>query len=62
MGVSAEQHIISALPDVQVKRLNREDDFLVIGCDGIWDMLSSQECVDFVYHRMGNMPLEEIAR
>jgi serine/threonine protein phosphatase PrpC len=44
----AESQIITAFPDVKVEKITNESDFLIIGCDGIWDCLSSQEAVDFV--------------
>ncbi|KAK7913378.1 hypothetical protein WMY93_013589 [Mugilogobius chulae] len=47
-----EEQMISAMPDVKVLTLNEEHDFMVIACDGIWNVLSSQEVVDFVSERM----------
>ncbi|XP_063048128.1 protein phosphatase 1G isoform X2 [Engraulis encrasicolus] len=48
----AEEQMISAMPDVKVLTLNEEHDFMVIACDGIWNVLSSQEVVDFVSERI----------
>ena len=28
--------------------LAAEDDFLVLACDGVWDVMSDQEVVDFI--------------
>ncbi|XP_067278711.1 protein phosphatase 1G [Pseudorasbora parva] len=47
-----EEQMISALPDVKVLTLNEDHDFMVIACDGIWNVMSSQEVVDFVNERL----------
>lgn len=47
-----EDQMISAMPDVKILTLNEEHDFMVIACDGIWNVLSSQEVVDFVSERI----------
>ncbi|XP_048865015.1 protein phosphatase 1G isoform X2 [Brienomyrus brachyistius] len=50
--LSPEDQMISAKPDVKVLALNEEHDFMVIACDGIWNVMSSQEVVDFVSERI----------
>ncbi|KAI2657549.1 Protein phosphatase 1G [Labeo rohita] len=60
-----EEQMISALPDVKVLTLNEDHDFMVIACDGIWNVMSSQEVVDFVSERLKteagkNKPLSAI--
>ncbi|KAM3932674.1 protein phosphatase 1G isoform 2-T2 [Leptodactylus fuscus] len=47
-----EEQMISALPDIKVLTLNEEHDFMVIACDGIWNVMSSQEVVDFIHERI----------
>ncbi|KAG7236018.1 hypothetical protein INR49_001416 [Caranx melampygus] len=47
-----EEQMISAMPDVKVLTLNEDHDFMVIACDGIWNVLSSQEVVDFISERI----------
>ncbi|KAG8536741.1 hypothetical protein GDO81_025765, partial [Engystomops pustulosus] len=50
-----EEQMISALPDIKVLTLNEEHEFMVIACDGIWNVMSSQEVVDFIQERI-NQP------
>ncbi|VDD82188.1 unnamed protein product [Mesocestoides corti] len=45
--------MITALPDVTRSELMPgADEFLVIACDGIWNSMTSQAVVDFVYDRL----------
>ncbi|GAB1601087.1 probable protein phosphatase 2C 58 isoform X1 [Argonauta hians] len=48
----AEQQMITALPDLQTWTLTKDDEFLVLACDGIWNFMSSQEVVDYVRERL----------
>ncbi|KAF9646036.1 PP2C-domain-containing protein [Thelephora ganbajun] len=47
-NVSAEDQIITANPEIIEHKITKEDEFLIIACDGIWDCLTSQQCVDVV--------------
>lgn len=51
-ALAPEEQMISAMPDVKVLTLNEDHDFMVIACDGIWNVLSSQEVVDFISERI----------
>lgn len=48
-----EAQIITAEPDVSVVTLRPGDEFFVLACDGIWDCMTNQQCVDFVRARLG---------
>jgi serine/threonine protein phosphatase PrpC len=55
------QQAVTAVPDVACVDLQPEHNFLVIASDGIFDVLSSQEVVEFVYDNLirgGNTALE----
>lgn len=46
------QQAVTAVPDVACVDLQPEHNFLVIASDGIFDVLSSQEVVEFVYDNL----------
>jgi len=46
--ISAEEQIVSCEPDINVCKRRGTDDFLVVACDGVWDVLSSQQVVTHV--------------
>jgi protein phosphatase 1G len=62
-GLSAQEQMITALPDVRTLMIDpAEDEFMVLACDGIWNFMSSQEVVDFVRLRIeeGQTKLSQI--
>ncbi|KAF6255979.1 protein phosphatase 2C [Scenedesmus sp. NREL 46B-D3] len=48
----AKDQIITAQPDVRRISLKPEDTFFVLACDGVWDVMSNQECVDFIAKKL----------
>ncbi|XP_072170753.1 probable protein phosphatase 2C T23F11.1 [Diadema setosum] len=56
-----EEQIVTAVPDVTETDISAESEFMVLACDGIWDVLTNQEVVDFVRTRIaGKMDPEKI--
>ncbi|VDM41548.1 unnamed protein product [Toxocara canis] len=47
-----EEQIVTAYPDVTVRDLTYDHEFIVLACDGIWDVMSNQEVVDFCRDRL----------
>mmetsp|Transcript_472 Transcript_472/g.847 ORF Transcript_472/g.847 Transcript_472/m.847 type:complete len:98 (-) Transcript_472:67-360(-) len=46
---------VSAKPEVKRVELTAADEFVIIGCDGLWDCLSNQEVVGMVRHLLGQI-------
>jgi serine/threonine protein phosphatase PrpC len=44
-GLTAEQHCITANPDVFEYDFTAESDFILMGCDGVWETKSNEEMV-----------------
>jgi len=40
--------------------IGEEDEFIVLGCDGIWDCLTNEECAKYVYDRIDSKHPHEI--
>ena len=47
-----KDQIITAQPDIRKFKLTSEDRFFVLACDGVWDVMSNQDAVDFVSQRL----------
>lgn len=50
--IPPEKQRITAFPDVRVTPICKDDEFVIIACDGIWDCKTNQEAVDFVRARL----------
>jgi protein phosphatase 1G len=48
---SPEDQMITAFPDITESSL-KDIDFIILGCDGIWDCKSNQEAVDYVAKKL----------
>lgn len=47
-----DQQIVSPFPEIERIELTDDVDFILLACDGIWDVLTSEEVVDFVISRL----------
>jgi protein phosphatase 2C family protein 2/3 len=43
---------LSSEPELMTTKLTKEDEFMIIGCDGIWDVFLSQNAVDFARRKL----------
>mmetsp|Transcript_3850 Transcript_3850/g.7516 ORF Transcript_3850/g.7516 Transcript_3850/m.7516 type:complete len:107 (-) Transcript_3850:301-621(-) len=61
-GIPPSGQMITAEPDIVQVTLNPADEFLILGCDGIWDCLTNEEAVKYVRDRIDEMTPVEIGR
>jgi len=51
--------LVIADPEIRVEQLTPQDEFLFMACDGLFDVFSSQEAVEFIHSRLASMPSNE---
>lgn len=55
MHLSPQDQMICCTPDVRQFRRQPGDEFMVLACDGVWDVLTSQEVVDYIRPLLGDL-------
>ena len=61
-NLKPEEQMITANPDIKVVDYNKDIEFIIIGCDGIWDCLKNQEACDVVTKRLREDPGIKISK
>jgi serine/threonine protein phosphatase PrpC len=50
--LSAKNQMITAYPEINIEILDDACEFIILGCDGIWDCLTPQEACDYVRNKL----------
>lgn len=48
-GKAAKDHAVTAFPDIIEIERNKRDNFIISACDGLWDVLTNDEAINYVY-------------
>jgi len=52
--------LVTVTPEIREMQIDYlQDEFIVVACDGLFDVLSSQQCVDYIREKLGEMPIME---
>eukprot|EP01063_Lacrimia_lanifica_P035230 TRINITY_DN6664_c0_g1_i1.p1 TRINITY_DN6664_c0_g1~~TRINITY_DN6664_c0_g1_i1.p1 ORF type:complete len:640 (+),score=139.56 TRINITY_DN6664_c0_g1_i1:188-1921(+) len=59
-GLPQEHQAVTAFPDIETRARGPEDHFVLQACDGIWDVMTDEEAVDFVraHLQQGEEPVD----
>jgi protein phosphatase 2C family protein 2/3 len=49
-------NVLIALPEIKAFKIKKEHDFVVLGCDGIFDRISNREAVQLVWNAANDVP------
>jgi len=52
---------VSEIPQISFKIIDSQDEFIVMGSDGIWDVMNSVEIVGYVFERLDEVGKDRIA-
>eukprot|EP01017_Pseudomicrothorax_dubius_P024969 TRINITY_DN265_c0_g1_i1.p1 TRINITY_DN265_c0_g1~~TRINITY_DN265_c0_g1_i1.p1 ORF type:complete len:306 (-),score=84.30 TRINITY_DN265_c0_g1_i1:232-1149(-) len=47
LALNEKQQLVIAWPDVKVRNLKQSAEYILMGCDGIWESLTNEEMVDY---------------
>lgn len=54
-SLPAQEQMVVCTPEIKRFKRSEADEFMIICCDGVWDVMQSQECVDYIRERLGNL-------
>jgi len=57
-----DEQTVTANPDVFIKSITEEDEFIVLACDGVWDYMTNEQVIEFIREGIVNrLGLSQIA-
>ena len=59
-GDKDEEKYVTHRPDIFLYTLNKNDKFIIVACDGLWDVMDSQEAVNFVLRNCYDIDMKRI--
>ena len=46
--------MVTCKPEVYVTKLDKDFEFIILACDGIWDMMSNEQAIEFLHKNCYN--------
>jgi protein phosphatase 1G len=46
------EQLIIAVPEIKQRNLSTDDEMIILGCDGIWELYTNQQICDFVQEKL----------
>lgn len=54
-----EKQMIIAVPDIKTRQIVAKDEFIIIGCDGIWETQTSPDIITWVRNSLKSNPVKK---
>ena len=52
VNLKPNEQLVSAEPDITSKKLSPQDKFILMGCDGVWEILNAKQLCEIVIKRL----------
>lgn len=52
IDIEDEDQAVTASPEIISRDRSKDDQFIMLACDGIWDCLSSKDCLNILTHKI----------
>ena len=53
-------HMVSAIPEIRIHKRTGQERFLIIACDGLYDVMTSRDVATFIEDRIGSFVMKNI--
>ncbi|UXI18619.1 thioredoxin-like protein 1 [Sarcoptes scabiei] len=60
LKLNQKQQMIIAWPHINVEKIQQEDEFFVLICDGIWNSINNQDLIEFISKRIDHDDLSNV--
>ena len=59
-NIPPEKQLISAYPDVTERKIEDKDEFILLGCDGIWETQTSPDIITWIRNTLKTTPIKNV--
>lgn len=53
-SLPSDEQTVTANPDIFIKNIDEEDEFIVLACDGVWDYMTNEQVIEFIREGISN--------
>ena len=51
-----KKHLVTSFPDIKKIQVQKDTDFIIVACDGIWDCFTNEQAVKYVRNKREKGP------
>ena len=51
-NLAPKDQVVSCFPDIRIEQIDASVQFILLACDGIWDVKTNQQAIDFMMQKL----------